>query len=478
VCIPNGPRRCWNDDECGTAEFCQRDTFSCVAKLEAGSSLPHDGLHDVCPSGTLVSAACVSGRCNAAGATCAQDVGATCISAHDCMSNVCHEDGKCGLPLERGACTAANAATVCRSRTCSKSGVCSLPNSCAADGDCAQGLYCDLSSKTCVPLLLPGAALPTDRGPCAPDGAVNRACLSNTCNPVTNTCAGANATSACTAASECSSNVCGGDGQCGRGLGSGPCSAETAANVCRSGKCAARSGVCVAEGEGACWLDEDCSDTQFCDQATRRCTAQLYSGQTLPADGLHENCPANGRNSACVTGHCNAETDSCASANRIECTAPRECSSNLCGDNGQCGLADGEQGCDLVTASIVCQSGACTNAGACSAEAVATDGCTTDESCGANQYCNATAKRCTQRLSNGATLPSDGGHAACPASHLNNACESGHCNADHCSTVSLAGGGLCSVSSPGTDGQRGALLVFLGCLLATASRVVRRRTRR
>jgi hypothetical protein len=147
----------------------------------------------------------------------------------------------------------------------------------------------------------------------------------------------------------------------------------------------------------------------------------------------------------------------------------------VCGENGLCGLSNGEAGCDLVTGYALCQTGVCTDAGVCGAELSGVPGCSVDSECSSKQYCNGMSRTCVEKLEWGEHLPPDGVHNHC-VDHHSNACVSGNCLNYRCTAISLRGGGLCSAGSPGA-GKPALSSVLLFALAALASAWRMRRTR-
>ncbi len=367
---------------------------------------------------------CASGACNASTKTCAGPNGGPCAGAGECVNNLCAANNKCGNPDGTAGCTPANAATFCQSGTCNN-GICvpGGPGSCLTDAECTAGMFCKKSAFTCTAKLAAGDPIPSDGlhdGTCS-DANATAVCASGLCNATTNTC-GDLVGADCTLARTCADNICGANKKCGNVSGSGACTPANAAQVCQSGTCGPQSKLCIPADNGGCAADADCAGTSFCDGGTFHCAAKLAAGAALPADGVHNTCPA-GSNSACVSGLCNGTAKTCGAPNGTACAEPKECALAICGTNGKCGLADGQTGCTTAAATL-CQTGICTSSGVCGST-----GCAKDADCGATAFCNGTTGLCQAKLQSGQAIPSDGIHdGSCSAATGQAVCASGGCN--------------------------------------------------
>ena len=425
VCVP-AANSCWLDTDCASGEFCHRSTFTCTAKIAAGEALPADNLHDACLAS--VNSACITGICNTATSTCAKANSESCAAADECETNVCDGDGKCGYASGGGTCVAGGAAPQCRSGVCGNTNVCIPTGGCAADSDCESGEYCVVGDLQCAPALANGFPIPAGHGTCSNPGAAGSAqtaCASGACNPTTNTCAAANATT-CTSASECIVNFCGANGNCGLYKGEAGCDGDNAAEVCQSGTCGV-TGVCIPNEVGSCWADADCANGQYCHRSLFVCKTRLPAGDQLPGDTLHNACPQSGLNAACATGKCNHETGTCAADFLSDCADASECVSNVCDEDSKCGYQNGNGPCTADTQTTVCRSGVCNTTGRC----IPTGGCGHDSECPEDQFCRAADFSCALDLDNG-TLLLDG-HGSCGGSGSYGdavaMCASGACNA-------------------------------------------------
>jgi hypothetical protein len=472
VCLPAASGSCSADAECAQGQYCNPNALHCVAQLAAGASLPNDRLHNgVCSDG-LAAAVCADGGCDPNANSCAKTTGAACTAANQCVADVCDADGLCGNAIGNGACTAANAGDLCASGHCSATaGVClgGDPSSCWVDADCAATQYCDRSSTSCVSQLPAGAPIPADglhTGACTTDMA-SAVCASGGCNAQTGTCA--NATDGgCTVASQCSNDICGGNGLCGYAAGTGSCTSGSAATLCQTGTCGAQSGLCIPADSGGCGSDGDCGAGQFCNAQTLHCAATLVAGVSLPSDGVHDTCAA-GQSAACTTGLCNAVSKTCGAITGGSCTTAGGCAIGVCGNNGLCGLADGQSGCTTVT-STLCQSGVCSAAGVCGSA-----GCAKDSDCPSSAYCDASVGLCKAELAVGQPLPNDGVHTGvCTAAAAQAVCATGACNAtsNTCALVpgaACTAGGQCANGNCGSNGLCGLADGQAGCTTATAA---------
>jgi hypothetical protein len=474
LCVPAGAGGCGLDGDCPAGQFCNAVTFTCEARLPAGAPLPSDRLHSGRCSDSLAAAVCSDGRCNPATDTCALAVTAACASAADCVANVCNSGGTCGFLPGTGACTADNAATVCASGRCSASaGVClgGAADACWVDADCPGGSRCDRAAGVCKVKLAPGSPIPNDGlhdGTCTPDNA-SAVCDSGACNQIRHTC-GAAPGAGCAAASECSNDVCGENGQCGHPAGEGSCTPANAASVCQSGICGAASGICAAAGAGGCGADADCAAGSYCDGQSRACKTRLAPGVALPDDGEHGDC-VQGRSAACDSGLCNPDRRTCAAANGGGCTEAGQCSVNACGRNGSCGLADGEPGCTATTAAL-CQSGVCAPSGVCGSA-----GCVSDADCPGSAFCDGDRGLCQAKLAAGQRLPQDALHdGICTPALAQAACATGACNPGSATCAIPKGAGCtvgadCADGTCGSNGKCGLAAGQPGCTTATAATV-------
>ncbi len=426
-CVPD-QNGCWENTDCGLNEYCDRANLTCESLLEAGETIPNDGLHDgTCTEANAI-AVCASGLCNATENTCADNQGSGCDSSSDCVSNTC-SSSHC-VPNDTG---------------------------CWLDADCSENQYCDRANLLCVAQLAAGTPIPNNGlhdGTCSQQNA-SAVCESGSCNPEANTCAGDGGAD-CTTAVECSTNAC-------------------------------TSAHCVTSDDG-CWLDSDCDTNSYCDRAALACTAKRIAGESVPSDGLHDgSCSQENATAVCVSGLCNDSTDTCASDNGSTCDDSNQCLSNTCtsgacvpdtngcnvdtdcGSTSYCdrsqlvcqgrlpsgtalpgdGLHSGV--CNDADAAAVCMSGLCnTEANTCANEGAETctddaqcvsgsctsghcvadeGGCWLDTDCSGNSYCDRALLTCRVKLGSGETVPEDGLHSGgCTQENANAVCSSGLCN--------------------------------------------------
>lgn len=469
VCVSSA-NGCANDADCSSDQYCDAATWQCTNKLAAGTALPTDALHDgQCPvSNTAV--ACASGLCNTAKNTCAASNSAGCAQASDCVANACGANSKCGLADGEAGCASETATVVCQSGVCAASGTCVPPDGCFVDSDCTATQYCDRANLTCHAKLSKGDAIPEDglhSGTCTTTDA-QATCQSGLCNPQTNTCAEANGGD-CGNDNQCLATVCGSNGKCGLAAGDSGCVASNGVDLCQSGNCSP-SGVCIPTNT-ACWMDSDCASGQYCDRSNNTCVGKLGVGKPIPADGLHDGrCSVGIAAIVCATGLCNIATDTCANVVNSSCSEASQCTTNACGANGICGLADGQGPCSEATAAL-CQSGTC---GAQSNTCIPKEnGCSVDAECPTGRYCNPASMTCVATLSAGAGLPKDALHSgACSPALAAAVCSSGACNSTT-NTCSEPNGSACQSAAQctnnqcGTNGLCGLANRQTGCTVAT-----------
>lgn len=428
VCIPAASGACWVDGECAAGSYCARNTFMCTPKLGAGTAIPSDGLHNGTCTPSNAAAVCLTSTCNATSNTCAAANGTPCSTGAQCTSAICGSNGVCGASNGTAGCTGANAATYCQSGACSSAGVCvpAASGSCYVDADCGAGTFCRRDNFSCVPLLNPGVAIPDDglHGGVCTVPVATAVCATGVCNPTTNTCA-AGLGAACANPAGCAVNICGANGLCGYSDGSGPCTGASASTVCQSAVCST-AGTCIPAASGSCWVDADCTDSQFCARNSFLCTPKRVPGSALPADGLHEAGCASAA-AVCASGLCNATSQTCAGGLGTACASTSQCTTNVCGANGECGFATGEGPCTGSDAATICQSGRCSAAGVCAPAPAG--GCWVDADCASGQYCRTDTLTCTGLLPAGTELPNDRLHdGVCSPALATAVCADGACN--------------------------------------------------
>ncbi|HEX3694932.1 MAG TPA: L-type lectin-domain containing protein [Polyangia bacterium] len=354
VCIPSDAGGCGTDADCASTSYCDGTLLHCTPKLAAGTSLPMDMVHAMCTAGA--NAACVSGLCNTTTKTCGGPNGTACVTANQCVVNICGNNMKCGLNDGQSGCTTATA-TLCQSGMCNASaGVCGAQG-CTKDSDCPATSFCRGDAGLCQIKLANGQAIPSDG---IHDGACTVAegvavCMSGLCNVANSQCA-APLGGACTMAGNCADNICGGNMKCGRDAGEGPCDLPSQVIVCQSGVCNAATMRCQPTGAGGCTSDADCAATQFCQRKMLMCLPKLNPGDSIPNDGLHDGtCAA--APAVCASAMCNQVLTVCGSPNGDGCTGATTCASNICFDDSLCGKPDG-----LSCATIAdCRSASCTD---------------------------------------------------------------------------------------------------------------------
>jgi uncharacterized repeat protein (TIGR01451 family)/MYXO-CTERM domain-containing protein len=422
---------CIVDSNCSSAQFCNSETRTCVAKLPNAAQVPSLAGHSPALSGVCTSpaaiAVCASAVCDALDNACGYpNAIGPCTNASAallCRSGVCDSgDSKCGYADGSGPCTTANAATVCRSGACSVSGVCQAPSACTVDGDCTVSQFCNTQTKICTPKLPNGASVPMVSGHAPPlngtcdAGVGSVVCISAACDATDDRCGYRNGQGSCQASNAtalCRSTACDPDTKCGYADGNGPCTAQDATTVCRSGACSV-SGVC--QKLGACTVDVDCASTQFCDTAAHLCTAKLQNSLAIPSlSGHHPElsgvCSSLVALAVCTSQVCDSFDNACGFMNGSgpcqDTTAGVVCRSGVCdGLDGECGYANGSGPCNQFNAALTCRSGVCSVSGVCRAPG----SCTVDGDCASTQFCNTETRLCAPKLANGVRVPSIAGH--------------------------------------------------------------------
>jgi uncharacterized repeat protein (TIGR01451 family) len=487
-CIPavNG---CYVDADCAAAKHCNRNTLSCEDDKANGVAIPNDGIRNGTCAGAGSTAACLSGQCNTTTNTCAgPNTTTSCTAANECVTNFCDAtNNKCGRANGNGPCTTGNATTVCQSGACSAtSGTCIPSGGCSVDADCPAAQHCNRNALTCVADLANGVAIPNDglhNGACNAANA-SATCLSGQCNATTNTCAGPNTTTSCTAANQCVTNVCGSNGSCGTTTGGGTspggCTSGTASTVCQSSTCSVNGANCIPASNG-CYVDADCAAAKHCNRNTLTCVDDKANGVAIPNDGLHDGtCTTANAAATCTSGQCNAVTNTCAGPNTTtSCTNANQCVTNVCdASNGKCGRTDGTGPCFGAASS--CQSGVCNATADGSTSACVPTGpsrCWVDADCPVSDYCARSVLTCRPKETNGTPLPADTLHHACATGNVNAACASGRCNptTNTCGgpnvTTNCAAANQCITNVCGTNGKCGRTEGEAGCTAATAAAV-------
>ena len=408
LCEPAGG--CNVDSDC-SAGWCDESTSTCTSKLVNGIPVPSDPPH---------ANPALNGTCTAA------------AGALVCASAVCDvADNKCGYANGDGPCTAGTAGAVCRSSACSVNGTCEPASGCNVDGDCAAGNWCNETMHVCTPSLANGTTMPTDSPHTSP--ILDGTCAASAANLV------------------CTSGVCDvGDNKCGYANGDGPC---TGGAVCRSGACSV-SGLC--EPEGGCNVDADCASGNWCKESAHTCTPQLAKSTAMPTDAPHTSptldgtCTAAAAALVCAAGVCDTTDNKCGYLNSDgPCTAAtggKVCRSGTCDPDGSCGYADGDGPCAAGTGGTVCRSGACSANGTCEPAGA----CNVDADCSGGNWCNESAHTCTQPLSNGTAMPTDGPHTnpaldgTCTALAASLVCANGVCDTGDNKCGYAVGDGPCT----------------------------------
>ncbi|MBI5482182.1 MAG: hypothetical protein HY906_25225, partial [Deltaproteobacteria bacterium] len=367
----------------GACDVCNATPGTCTNASAGAAGSPScspylcSGASPTCPATCGDDAGCATGFfCNAGTCTAVLTDGATCTRSRQCQSGFC-VDGVCCDTACTGACDACNLAGF--------AGACTVvPVGAAGSPSCAPYL-CDGTSTGC----------PTS---CTTNG---QCVATSFCSG--GTCFGKKSTgSACSEASECTSNSCV-DGYC----------CETACgNACDT--CAAIAGSCTVAAGGSA--------------GSPSCTPYLCNGAQV-------SCPTTCASDVnCAAGYyCDGLACQPKQATGSPCTAPNACVSGFCADGYCCNTACAG-GCDACNASPgTCAVVTAGGAGSPSCAPYVCDGtaaacpttCTSDANCTATSYC--AGGTCTGRHPNG---------TACAAPHE---CASGNCADGYCCDGACAG---------------------------------------
>jgi len=296
---------CGADEDCDASSWCNTAVPVCTPKLANSAAIP------VIPN--------PPGHTPTLDGTCTEDVGAAV-----CVSGVCDTaDTKCGFTNGTGPCDASNANTVCRSGACSTNGTCMAAGGCNVDQDCSGNMWCNQSAHSCTPKVVNGGYMPTDSARTSP-------VLNGTCSDAA-------------AALTCESGVCDvSDNRCGFGGGTGPCTAENGAKVCRSKQCN-DDGKCAAPT--TCSVDTDCDQGMWCNGLNAACSPKLDNGSSIPNDPSHTNptldgiCTTEAAALVCQSGVCDTADNKCGFASGGLCTtdnATTVCRSAQCQADDTC----------------------------------------------------------------------------------------------------------------------------------------------
>lgn len=225
--------------------------------------------------------------------------------------------------------------------------------SCGGDAGTSGAFSCPAGAPFCSPTGHCGRC--TKNTDCAGQGPEHAGAV---CNQASGACV-----DTCEADADCGAgNVCDpADKRCGLADGHGPCSAGTA-GLCRSGWCAAASGVCMATG--ACQQDGDCAPGGFCDGDSFQCTPKLGNGALVPSDALHPGCSGGAGAAVCQSGVCDPADGRCGLlVGNGECLSSLQCRSGLCLEGGandkHCGACSTGNDCPAATPVCDPSSSAC-----------------------------------------------------------------------------------------------------------------------
>ncbi len=492
-CAPNrcnGSRcgqRCAEDPQCATPNVCLRGSCGKKPNGEPCS----ESTASECASGICAQGVCCAGACGGSCVSCALPQSAGVCSpvpagqadparaCTDAGASTCKGDGLCD---GRGKCRLYGEGTICAAATCG-SGVARRVSRCDGEGACVPG-----ATEACAPIVVcdqPGVACEKT---CTSDSQCvsGSRCFEGRCGLLENG-------KACTGSGDCKSGfcvdgvccdrACGGNNQndclaCARDAGAtadGKCGARGGGTRCSDGNACTENDACSGETCAGvtvvCTAKSRCHDAGTCDPVTGRCTTPARSNGA-PCDdansctsadscsggacgGVAVVCPAGGQ---CAVSACDPATGMCASQPRADGTT--------CSDDSRCTRADTcQRGQCVGSDPVVCQAGACHEAGVCEAATgvctrpVRADGtlcedgnrCTLEDRCAGGACLAGPPKSCASAgvcQTAGSCDPADGqckGGTARP--------DDSPCDDDNlCTTADRCRGGLCagaSVSCPG-----------------------------
>lgn len=214
------------------------------------------------------------------------------------------------------------------------------PSTCTGHGDCADGTYCDPSSRVCVPSSTCGTSAQCAtgsycdlRGTCIPGCASNNDCTRVATGLVCDTTHGV-----CIPGGQCTTNI-----DC------------TGGQVCVGGSCRAPSTVCQFNYQ--CSAGQSCVDGRCISSCSA--TSPCPSGQTCvggfcttrPTTGECSACPAG---QVCVSGACQAP-----------CTTDTQCGTGNYCDRGACRVDDRRPPPFCTAPAVGCASGSLCVDGVC-----------------------------------------------------------------------------------------------------------------
>ncbi len=566
---------CCESVTCGTCQAC-----NVAGAAGACTNVPKGGKDpDTCTS--------LTSSCNGSG-LCTLDKGQPCTADAQCLSGFC-TDGICCDRRCNGACNACSVAmgattngtckqvtgspgkTRCGSLLCSGTSD-DCPAGCTKDGDCAADSYCN-AAGACVKRKALGATcdLTSDcKGPgcrvCTSGFCVDGVCCESACGGLCQACSAARGASSngkceyaksgipdraggCTDSRTTDPLSCGGNGLCN---GSGGCSLYDKSTSCdtgavclpgnlASGRFCDGTGICAPSGAtvscdeyvcktgvgcpSECSVDTDCTDGNYCDDATKKCTPKLAAGGACTdarqcpgsnpycVDGFCCNQPCDGQCEACtdkgscipIVGEPQGGREKCASAPSGEACKAKQCDGierKSCQGFATSAVICAEAGCEggLQTAEARCDGkGNCPGASPVSCgsyrcgDTTCKTSCASNADCAAGSQCDASG-RCVSLakcLEDGHTLAapdgtrSDCGVFRCDASGK---CKESCASSDDCTapnvcdqgkcvppvTADDSGSGGCAVPSAG--GAPGGVAV-VGLLAALSALGVARRRR-
>jgi hypothetical protein len=364
---------CSGDGDCNGADWCNGG--ACVPKGSLGASCSGPSSGNQCGSGFCVDGVCCNNACTSAcqactgskkasgngtgtcgGAKAGADPRGLCVMT---AQSTCGTDGTCnGVGMGAGACAKWPTLTACAPATCVGSSAtagktCDGMGACNVGGTvstCSNSLICNPTSMTCY-------------ASCGTGGAADDAkCVSGDyCDGSVGTCKPKVAVGACTAADQCTSNICGlsGTGNC--------CAMScTVGGVCGATGCASGDASCqypnasntCATCSGSTFTPGSCSGTGSC-----------TTGTAGPCGG-HLVCQSA---TACLTG-CGTSDANCVSpfvcdkmgAGACKLAAGASCSSDASCASGACGTGGSGNCCAAACVTTgVCGATSCNGSGAC-----------------------------------------------------------------------------------------------------------------
>ncbi|HEX7665119.1 MAG TPA: hypothetical protein VF407_11425, partial [Polyangiaceae bacterium] len=214
-----------------------------------------------------------------------------------------------------------------------------------------------------------------------------------------------------------------------------------------------------------CTTDIQCLGGNWCNISQKKCVPTVANGSGMPTDTGHGMTPTiNGTCNAgaavlvCTGKTCETSDNECGTKNGNGCTVAANCRSAICDTKDlKCGYANGDGPCTVATQTNDCRTGSdCSTNGTCKTSGT----CTVDGDCSATQWCKNSTHLCTDRIDNGAAVPSDTGHTptldgTCTTDAATAVCKSKVCDTDNdCGYKD--GDGPCDSTNGGTVCRSGS----------------------